>query len=81
MFNKSKPKDNLNLKNLGQRMVSQKPEFWKAVQRLCAVSGLIGGALLAAPVALPAYAILAAPHLLTAGIIGTVLSQLTSKDK
>lgn len=74
-------KDNLRIGNLAERLKAQKPEFWAKVQKLCIVAGVLGGALMAAPVALPAYAIAAAPHLLTMGIVGTTLSQLTSKGK
>lgn len=60
------------------RLKSPTPKFWKKVRNGMITLGIIGGALVAAPVAIPAGIITA---LITAGAVGTTLAQLTKEDK
>jgi hypothetical protein len=60
------------------RLKAPTPKFWKKVRNGMITLGIIGGALIAAPVAIPAGVITV---LITAGTVGTALSQLTKEDK
>jgi len=67
------------MENLKDRWRAKVPEFWKKVQRVGIVAGVIGGALLAAPISLPATLITGATYLVVIGTTTATLSQLTKE--
>jgi len=67
------------MENLKDRWKAKVPEFWKKVQKVGIIAGVIGGALLAAPVSLPATLITGATYLLVIGTTTATLSQLTKE--
>jgi hypothetical protein len=67
------------MENLKDRWKAKVPEFWKKVQRVGIVAGVIGGALLAAPISLPATLITGATYLVVIGTTTATLSQLTKE--
>jgi hypothetical protein len=67
------------MENLKDRWKAKVPEFWKKVQRVGIVAGVIGGALLAAPISLPATIITGATYLVVIGTTTATLSQLTKE--
>jgi hypothetical protein len=67
------------MENLKDRWKAKVPEFWKKVQRVGIVAGVIGGALLAAPISLPATLITGAAYLVVIGTTTATLSQLTKE--
>lgn len=64
-----------------KRWKAKTPGFWRKVRNGMITVGAVSGALLAAPVALPAGILALAGYGLTIGITGSVLSQLTKEDK
>ena len=60
-----------------KRLVSKTPDFWKKAQKIGIIAGTIGGALLAAPAALPAVVISIGGYLVAVGTVTAALSQLT----
>jgi len=67
------------MEDLKNRWNAKTPEFWKKVQKVGIVAGVIGGALLAAPVSLPAVVITGATYLVVIGTTTATLSQLTKE--
>jgi len=67
------------MENLKDRWKAKVPEFWKKVQKVGIIAGVIGGALLAAPVSLPATLITSATYLVVIGTTTATLSQLTKE--
>lgn len=67
------------MENLKDRWKAKVPEFWKKVQKVGIIAGVIGGALLAAPVSLPATIITGATYLVVIGTTTATLSQLTKE--
>lgn len=67
------------MENLKDRLKAKVPEFWKKVQKVGIIAGVIGGALLAAPVSLPATLITGATYLVVIGTTTATLSQLTKE--
>jgi hypothetical protein len=67
------------MENLKDRWKAKVPEFWKKVQKVGIVAGVIGGALLAAPISLPATIITGATYLVVIGTTTATLSQLTKE--
>lgn len=65
---------------LKQRWKAKTPKFWKKVQKISIAAGVIGGAIIAAPVALPAAVVTVAGYLVAVGSVGATLSQLTVDD-
>lgn len=65
---------------LKERWQSKTPKFWKKVQRIGIALGVIGGTIVALPVALPAAVITAGGYLVAAGTVTATLSQLTKED-
>lgn len=62
-----------------ERISEPTPSFWKKVQRIGLIAGAIGGAIMTAPVSLPAGILAIGGYLATAGAVTATLSQLTSK--
>ena len=69
------------MENLKARWEAKTPKFWKKVQRLGIIAGVIGTALVAVPVALPVAIVTGAGYLIAAGTVTAALSQLTVEDK
>jgi hypothetical protein len=67
------------MENLKDRWKAKVPDFWKKVQKVGIIAGVIGGALLAAPVSLPATLITGATYLVVIGTTTATLSQLTKE--
>lgn len=69
----------MKLKELKNRWKAETPKFWKKVQKLSIAAGVIGGAIIAAPIALPAAVITVGGYLVAVGSVGATLSQLTKE--
>lgn len=67
------------MESLRERWNAKTPEFWKKVQRVGVIAGVIGATLLAVPVALPAAIITGAGYLVAVGGVTATLSQLTKE--
>jgi len=67
------------MENLKNRWKAKTPDFWKKVQKVGIIAGIIGGALLTAPVSLPASIITGATYLVAIGTTTATLSQLTQE--
>ena len=65
---------------LKRRWKAKTPIFWKKVQKISIAAGVLGGAIIAAPVALPAAVVTVAGYLVAVGSVGATLSQLTVDD-
>jgi ABC-type xylose transport system permease subunit len=63
-----------------KRWKAKTPSFWKNIQKVGLAVGAIGGALLTAPISLPAAVITAAGYLVTAGAVTAAVSQLTVEN-
>jgi hypothetical protein len=64
-----------------KRLKEPTPSFWKKIQKIGIALGVIGGAIVAAPVALPAAIVSLGSYLVTAGAVAAGLSQLTSTKR
>ena len=62
---------------LKERWSAKTPKFWKKIQKIGIALGVIGGTIIALPVALPAALITGAGYLLAVGTATATLSQLT----
>jgi ABC-type protease/lipase transport system fused ATPase/permease subunit len=69
----------MKLKELKNRWKAETPKFWKKVQKISIAAGVIGGAIIAAPVALPAALVSVGGYLVAVGSVGATLSQLTKE--
>ena len=67
------------LKDLQDRWKSDTPIFWKKVQKIAIAAGVIGGTIIAAPVALPAAVVTIGGYLVAVGSVGAALAQLTKE--
>jgi ABC-type xylose transport system permease subunit len=65
---------------LMKRWKAKTPNFWKKVQKIGLAVGAIGGAILTAPISLPAAVITTAGYLVTAGAVTAAVSQLTVEN-
>jgi len=63
-----------------KRWKAKTPNFWKKVQKVGLAVGAIGGAILTAPISLPAIVITTAGYLVTAGAVTAAVSQLTVEN-
>lgn len=61
-----------------KRISEPTPPFWKKVRKIAIALGLIGTAIVTAPISLPAGIITIGGYLVTAGTVATVLAQTTS---
>ena len=66
---------------LKERWNSNTPKFWKKVQKIGVACGIVGAALVSAPIALPAAIVSVSGYLIVAGSLTAALSQLTKEDK
>ena len=69
----------MKLRELKNRWKSETPKFWKKVQKISIAAGVLGGAILAAPVALPVAVVTVGGYLVAVGSVGATLSQLTKE--
>jgi hypothetical protein len=69
----------MRLKELKDRWKSETPAFWKKVQKIAIAAGVIGGTIIAVPVALPAAVVTVGGYLVAVGSVGAALSQLTKE--
>jgi ABC-type xylose transport system permease subunit len=60
---------------LAQRVMAPTPKFFKILRTIGVVIGLVGGAILASPLALPAMVVTVGGYLALAGTIVTGVSQ------
>ena len=67
-------------KSLKERWNGKTPKFWKRVQRWAIITGAVAGAIIAAPVTLPAVVITTATYVATVATTAATLSQLTVED-
>ena len=65
---------------LKERWQAKTPKFWKNIQKIGIALGVIGGTIVALPVALPAAVVTAGGYLVAAGTVTATLSQLTKED-
>ena len=63
-----------------KRMKSPTPRFFRKIRNIGITAGTIGGALLAAPVALPAVLISAAGYMTVAGTVAAAISQVVTGE-
>lgn len=59
---------------LNERLSAPTPSFFKKIRNIGLTLGAIGGALLTAPVTLPAAVVTVAGYLVTAGIVASAVS-------
>lgn len=64
-----------------QRVTAPTPSFFKKVQKVGVLLGLVGAALLAAPVTLPAVVVSVGGYLVLAGGIITSVAQTATKGE
>ena len=69
----------MRLKELKNRWKSETPKFWKKVQKIAIAAGVVGGTIIAAPVALPAAVVTVGGYLVAVGSVGAALAQLTKE--
>jgi hypothetical protein len=62
------------------RFKRESPSLFKRITNAFLIIGAVGGALLAAPVALPGAVLTAAGYMVTAGVIGGTVSKLTVSE-
>lgn len=67
------------MEGLKERWKARTPEFWKKVQKVGIVAGVIGGALLSSPISLPTAIATGATYLVVIGTTAATLSQLTKE--
>jgi len=60
-----------------ERIKKKSPKLFQRITNTCIVLGVIGGALLTAPISLPAGVVALAGYMVTAGVIGGTVSKLT----
>jgi ABC-type xylose transport system permease subunit len=60
-----------------ERIKAKSPKLFQRITNTCIVLGVIGGALLTAPISLPAGVVALAGYMVTAGVIGGTVSKLT----
>lgn len=65
---------------LKERWNKKTPKFWKKVQRIGVACGIVGAAIVSAPIALPAAIVSVSGYLVVAGSLTAALSQLTKED-
>jgi len=62
---------------LAQRLVAPTSKFFKTIRTIGIVLAAVGGAIVAAPVALPAIVVTIAGYVVTAGAVMTAVAQAT----
>lgn len=67
-------------KEITDRIKSPTPKFFKKIRTVGLTLGAVGGALLAAPISLPAAVLSIAGYLATAGIVASAISTVAKED-
>lgn len=68
------------MNEITERIKSPTPTFFKKIRTIGLTLGAIGGALLTAPVSLPATVVTIAGYLATAGIVASAISSVAKDD-
>lgn len=68
------------MKQLLKRWRMESPLIFKKILYVCVTAGAIGTAFLAGKEYLPPFTQVIAPYLITAGIVGSVISKITVKN-
>ncbi len=63
------------------RLTSKTPKFFRRIRNIGIALGIIGGAIISAPITLPVMLVTAAPYLIWAGGVAGTIAQLTKEDK
>jgi len=71
--------DRVNIENIVRRFKAPTPVFWKKIRNKMILIGTVSGALLAAPIALPAIVVTLAGYGLAVGSVGAILAQATEE--
>lgn len=66
------------MKEILERISEPTPKFWQKIRKIAITVGVIGGIIATAPLSLPSGIVVLGGYLVTAGAIGTTLSQMTS---
>lgn len=69
------------MNEITERIKSPTPKFFKKIRTIGLTLGAIGGALLTAPITLPATVVTIAGYLATAGIVASAISTVAKEDK
>jgi len=64
-----------------ERASAPTPKFFKALRNVGLTIAAVGGAILTAPIALPAAVVTVAGYLVVGGSVATAVSQLTVEDR
>jgi uncharacterized membrane protein HdeD (DUF308 family) len=67
--------------NIIKRVKSPTPKFFKVLRNIGLVLAAVGGTILAAPVALPAFVVTVGGYVALAGGVLSAVSQLTTKTE
>jgi len=67
--------------NIKERYTKPTPKFFRTLRNIGLSLTAAGGAILAAPVAIPAFLVTAATYATVAGTVATVVSQAVVKDE
>jgi len=62
------------------RIKSKSPNLFRNITNICVTIGAIGGALMLAPISLPAGVIALSGYLVTIGAVGGAISKITIED-
>ncbi|MGK9123936.1 hypothetical protein M1D52_07440 [Olivibacter sp. SA151] len=68
------------MNEITDRIKSPTPKFFKKIRTIGLALGAIGGALLTAPITLPATVVTIAGYLATAGIVASAISTVAKDD-
>jgi len=66
--------------SMQERLTMPVPKFFKKVRSIGLVLGAVGGAILGAPIVLPASIITLAGYLVTAGLVSSALSSVAVRQ-
>uniref|UniRef100_F4C8U2 Uncharacterized protein n=1 Tax=Sphingobacterium sp. (strain 21) TaxID=743722 RepID=F4C8U2_SPHS2 len=69
------------MNEITERIKSPTPKFFKKIRTIGLALGAVGGALLTAPITLPATVVTIAGYLATAGIVASAISSVAKEDK
>jgi len=70
----------IRMKKIKERIQSPTPKFFKTIRSIGLALGAIGGALLTAPITLPATVVTLAGYLATAGIVASAIATAAKED-
>ncbi|MFD2960167.1 MULTISPECIES: hypothetical protein [Olivibacter] len=68
------------MNEITERIKAPTPKFFKKIRTIGLTLGAIGGALLTAPITLPATVVTIAGYLATAGIVASAISTVAKDD-